>query len=290
MFSQRKHCVELLNNNNYKAFIMIFFASLAAALGITLFLVSYIAKMLHAKRPGIGWVFLAWITGTVLAALVMIPLGMFGQSVDPLILFIATIVLSLLISSAAYKYINQMGWGGAITTNIASSVIGLVAMVLAVVLSGNSIKDTFSSIDIAGLSNPAMLDSMKEDDFSEHSAYEDTDLNSVDNDGQALVSVDEDDDMDPVFKETDLLPKGAVKEMQVKVKPYVSPKYHVVSIGSINSLVGRSIRISKSNKKVVAGALVRIRGNDVIVKQRIHGGEATVPVSLASIHKLEVYR
>lgn len=275
---------------------MVFFASLAAALGITLWLVSYIAKMLHAKRAGIGWIFLAWITGTILAALVMIPLGMFGQDIDPLILFIVTIVLSLIISSAAYKYINQMGWGGAVTTNIASSVIGLVTMVLAVVLSGNSIKETIGSIDIAGLNNPSILSAMNEDNIPLDNFSDNNDSATTDTDGQEFAGNDseaiatEEEDLEPIFKETDLLPKGTIKEMQVKEKPYVAPKYHVVSIGNINSLIGRSIRVSKSNKKVVAGSLLRIRGNDAIIKQRIHGGEATVPVSLTSIRKLEVYR
>jgi len=268
---------------------MIFFASLAAALGATLWLVSYIAKMLLAKRPGMGWILLAWITGSVLAAIAIIPLSLFGGDIDPQIMFIATLVLSFIISSAAYKYINQMGWGGAFTTNIASSVIALVAVVMAVVLSGNSLKDTFNSVNMAAQKNISLSDGFANTDQSSNfengsEVAHDTDTDEAED----VASVDN--DLEPVFNEIDLLPKGAIKELQAKKKPYVSPKYHVVQIGSINSLVGRSIRIRKSNGRVVAGSLQKIRGNNAVVKQRIHGGEAVIPVSIATIRKLEVHR
>lgn len=266
---------------------MIFFASLAAALGATLWLVSYIAKMLLAKRPGMGWILLAWITGSVLAAIAVIPLSMFGGDLDPQILFIATLVLSFIISSAAYKYINQMGWGGAFTTNIASSVIALVAIVLAVVLSGNSLKETFNTVNMAAQQNASLAESYVDNG----QAGDQVDDQTLDNENEVLEeTANLDDDLEPVFKEVDMLPKGAVKELQAKQKPYVSPKYHVVQIGRINSLVGRSIRIRKSNGRVVAGSLQKVRGNNAVIKQRIHGGEAVIPVSIATIRKLEVYR
>lgn len=265
---------------------MIFFASLAAALGATLWLVSYIAKMLLAKRPGMGWILLAWITGSVLAAIAIIPLSMFGSGIDPQIMFIATLILSFIISSAAYKYINQMGWGGAFTTNIASSVIALVAIVMAVVLSGNSLKETFNSVNMAAQENISLSDGFANTDQS--ADLDDGSALSDDTNTDEVASVD--DDLEPIFKEVDLLPKGAIKELQAKKKPYISPKYHIVQIGRINSLVGRSIRIRKSNGRVVAGSLQKIRGNNAVVKQRIHGGEAVIPVSIASIRKLEVYR
>jgi len=266
---------------------MIFFASLAAALGATLWLVSYIAKMLLAKRPGMGWILLAWITGSVLAGLAVIPLSMFGSNLDPQILFIATLVLSFIISSAAYKYINQMGWGGAFTTNIASSVIALVAVVMAVVLSGNSLKDTFNSVNMAAQQNASFSGSFTDAEQTTD-LTEDQDLENSEDELDDTVASD--DDLEPIFKEKDLLPKGTLKELHAKEKPYVSPKYHVVKIGRINSLVGRPIRIRKSNGKVVTGSLQKIRGNSAVVKQRIHGGEAVIPVSIASIRKLEVYR
>lgn len=284
---------------------MIFFASLIAAFGITLWLVSYIAKMLHAKRPGMGWIFLAWLAGGILAALAVIPISIYAKDIDPNILFISTLVLLFIISSAAYKFINQMGWGGAFTTNIASSVIGIVALVMAIVLSGNSLTDTYNTINIAAQKNASMASAMAGGDFSQELASDPSDSTSIsdqllmdnesDNntngeDNESLANTVEDDDIEPSFKETDLLPKRVVKQIEAKQKPYVSPKYHVVRIGKLNALVGRSIRIHKSNGKVVAGSLQKIRGSNAVVKQRIHGGVAEIPVSIASIRKLEVYR
>lgn len=287
---------------------MVFFASLIVALGATLWLVSYIAKMLHAKRSGMGWVFLAWITGGIFAVLAAIPLSMFASELDPTVFLITSIVLSLIITSAAYKFINQMGWGGAITTNIASNVIGLVAVVVAVLATGNSLKDTYSSFNEIAQQNSSMAGGLIGNDvnlntndvindgtlFAENGMSDVNDNNplnahdAINEGGEELVEMDE--DMEPVFKEADLLPKSVLRQEQAKKKRYVSPKYHVVSIGRINSLVGRSIRISKSNGKVVAGSLQNIRGNNAVLKQRIHGGVATIPVSIATIRKLEVYR
>lgn len=285
---------------------MIFYASIIAALGITLWLISYIAKMLSAKRPGLGWIILAWITGGILSTLLIIPIGIFANDIDPTILFIVTLGLSFIISSAAYKYINQMGWGGAFTTNIASYVIGLVTFVVAIIISGNSLKQTFNTITIAAQKNATMAGSLATHDISQdillhQQKSNETGKNSENVDSQLVSDENANNNSDidkegtgeylePEFKEEDLLPKKLVRQNQAKEKPYVSPKYHVVRIDRINSLLGREIRIKKRNGNVVAGSLQKIRGNDVVVKQRIHGGEATIPVSLATIRKLEVYR
>jgi len=269
---------------------MIFFASIIAAIGITLFLVSYIAKMLLAKRPGMGWVFLAWITGGILATVAMIPLGMFATELDPQVLFIVTLVLSFIISSAAYKYINQMGWGGAFTTNIASTVIGMITFVAVILVNGHSIQGTLESFEQLAKQKEAVSGALAEGDFTVDSlsvavqATEEEFADSEDN------LADADEEMEPVFKENDLLPKGAVREQQAKQKPYVAPKYHVVSIGKIGSYIGRPIRVNRTNGKTIKGALVAIRGNSAVIKRRIHNGLATTPIALSTISKLEVYR
>ena len=273
---------------------MLFFASIIAALGVTLFLVSYIAKMLLAKRPGMGWIFLAWITGGILAMLAMIPLGMFASNLDPQVLFIVTLLLSFVISSAAYKYINQMGWGGAFTTNIASIVIGMITFVVAILASGNSIQGTLDSFDQLAKQKAAMSGALAEGDFSADTLTEAIDATQQAEE-QSLENVEASEDIvdadeEPVFKEKDLLPKGTLRELQAKEKPYVSPKYHVVSIGKIGSYIGRPIRVNRTNGKTIKGALVAIRGNSAVIKRRIHNGLATTPIALSTISKLEVYR
>ena len=272
---------------------MILFASIVAALGITLFLVSYIAKMLLAKRPGMGWVFLAWITGSVVAAIAMIPLGMFGGSLDPQVMFIITLLASFVISSAAYKYINQMGWGGAFTTNIASSVIGLIAAVGVVLVSGNSIQDTLQTVNQLSNQKSAMTGVLAEgglsgDKLSE--AITAAEEQAKSDQEQEDIADEEASDDDEIVKENDLLPKGAQREIAAKDKPYVAPRFHVVSISNISAYIGRPIRVKRSNGKAIKGSLVKVRGNNAVIKQRIHGGVATTPIALNTITKLEVYR
>ncbi len=270
---------------------MIFIASLVAAFGVTLFLVSYIAKMLLAKRPGMGWVFLAWITGGILASLAMIPLGIFAGDLDPQVLFIITILLSFIISSAAYKYINQMGWGGAFTTNIASSVIALITLVVAVLANGNSIQETMDSINSLTKQKSALTTALEEGDFSTETLDQAIQASQQEADQTVSDSEDEDAvDEDVAVKEIDLLPKGTVRELKAKQKPYVAPRYHVVSIGNIGSYIGRPIRVNRTNGKTIKGALVALRGNNAVIKRRIHNGLATTPIALSTISKLEVYR
>ena len=272
---------------------MIFFASIFAAFGITLFLVSYIAKMLLAKRPGMGWVFLAWISGGILATVAMIPLGIFASALDPQVLTILTLVLSFIISSAAYKYINQMGWGGAFTTNIASMVISMITLVAVILVNGNSIQGTLESFEQLAKQKEVMSGALAQGDFSAESltdAMQASEQVLEESDNQEEELADSADDMEPVVKEKDLLPKGTLKELEAKQKPYVAPKYHVVSIGNIRSLVGRPIRVNRTNGKTIKGALVAIRGNSAVIKRRIHNGLATTPIALSTISKLEVYR
>ena len=114
---------------------MYFAASLFFAFAITLFLVSKIAKMLNAKRPSIEWVLISLVISAALATVTIILLGMFIQGLDPSILLAITLISVFIVSSTAYKYLNQLNWSGAFTLNIASIAIGLLTAVVAIVLS-----------------------------------------------------------------------------------------------------------------------------------------------------------
>ena len=126
---------------------MYFAASLFAAFVITLLLVSKIAKMLNAKRPEISWILFALIAGGILAAITTIVLNIFIQGQEPNVMLAMTLVATLIVSSAAYKYINKLNWSGAFTLNMASMAIGLLTLVTAVVINGESVSDTFNSLN-----------------------------------------------------------------------------------------------------------------------------------------------
>ena len=273
---------------------MYLIASLLVAFVVTLFLLSKIAGMLHAKEPGMGRIFLASIVGSIAATVVLVPLGLFGQGIDPIIILLISVLIVFLVSSMAFKYINVMSWGGAITTNIASIVLSLISLTAAVVLTGGSIGKTISAVNSAMKENAGMVAGMASGDYSSMSQNTDQaadvmEGDSVNNEASEEVALE--DDYEPTFKEKDLLPEATIKELEAKEKKvYVEPKYHVVSIASIRSVVGKNIRILNKNDKSITGLLKTVRGNDAVVEQRLNGGLATTPISLAKIRKLEVYR
>lgn len=271
---------------------MYFAASLFAAFILTLFLVSKIAKMLHAKRPEMGWVFLASLVGGIAASLAMLPLNLFIQDMDPMIMLIISLVIMLVVSSAAFKYINQMNWGGAVTTNIANVVIGLMTMVAAVVFNGESLQDTFSVVSTSAQKKSALVESVATGELDVRSVLTSEELAGTD---EVLETDDtialEDEEFEPVITELDLMLPAAVGALKAKEKRlFVESRFVVVSVGNIRSAIGQRIRILKKNGNTISGSLKSIRGNNAVLSQRVSAGEAIVPISIATIDKLEVYR
>jgi small nuclear ribonucleoprotein (snRNP)-like protein len=270
---------------------MYLIASFIVALAITIFLVSKIAEMLQAKRSGMSWIFLASTIGAFVAALTLVPLGLFVEGLDPNVMLILTVVIMLIVSSMAFKYINKMNWGSAITTNIANIVLSLVAITAAVVLNGGSLDETYETVSNSITKNTNMVSQVASGDFNSRSD------DSVTANGEMQVlaedaeTQEESDIEEPLVTELDLLPLGTVEEIaKKKTQVYIEPKYHVISISNIRSVVGKPIRILKKNGNKITGSLERISGNDIVVLQRLSNGSATTPISLASIKKLEVYK
>ena len=284
---------------------MYFAASLIAAFIITLFLVSKIAKMLNAKRPDIGWVLFALVAGGVLATIAVIALGIFVKGQDPNIMLAITLVSAFLVSTAAYKYINNLNWSGAFTLNIASMAIGLLTMVAAVVLNGKPLNETLNSVNssLSNISNGELVMSP---------ATEQKDINATADQGEAddltnnptnnleapiasdVLNSENDmlaDDEEPVITELDLLPPSATHEIKKKQqKVYIEPKFRVISIGNIQSAIGYRVRIHRRNGNTITGALKRVSDGDAVVSRYTNKGTVVMPISLAQIHKIEVYK
>lgn len=249
---------------------MYLIGSLLLAFFITLYLLSRIAEMLHAKEPGMPRVFAASLLGSITATIAVISLSLFIKEIDPLIMLILTISIMFIISSMAFKYINVMTWGGAITTNIANIALSLVALTVSVVLNGVSIDETLKIVNV-NVSNTGLV--------PEEYAYQETE------------NIDTEEYVEESFKEIDLLPAGTVKEIKAKKrKVYKEPKFQVVSISSIRSMVGKKIRILNTNGNTIEGALKNVINNDAVIEQRMNGGLAVTPIALSKINKLEVYR
>lgn len=273
---------------------MLYTASLVLAFAITLFLVSKIAKMMHAKRPDIGWVLLAMIVGMIFAAGALAALKLLVQDLDPIVMLIISLLTVLIASSAAFKIINKMSWSGAITTNIANVMIGLITGVLAVVINGESIQETVDKVsstarnsnDIVAVINSDQGAINEQVDESQIEAELAQDEMSMDDQEAAL-----DEDAEPVIREIDLIPPSAAKQILAnKNKVYKEPKFHVITLGDIQTAVGYKIRIKKKNGTTIVGSLKRISGNDAVISRRLASGEAITPIAKASIRQLEVYR
>jgi len=274
---------------------MYYIISLVFAFVVTLLFVSKVAEMLLAKRFSFSWIALASISGVVAAAIAYLLLSIFITDVEPMIMMIVSISVMFLSFCTAFKYINIMSWSGAITTGVANIASILIALTAAVVLNGQSLEKEFARIAKNVSSNTSMITAVAtgDDNFEiSEGLSEEPVLNE--NGEVVSESLEEeyvDDNAEPVVKELDLLLPAAIAEIKKKEKKtYKEPKYHLANVNSIHSFVGQPIRILRSNGSVIAGSLKKINGSSAYVAQRLYSGVATVPVSIASIRKLEVYR
>ncbi len=281
---------------------MYFYASLFAALVITILVVSKIAKMLLAKRHSFAWVLTASLIGGLVAVVAYVLLSMFVHGIDPTVMLIASLSTMFIVSSAAFKFINKMSWSGAITTNIANIVVILITVTAAVVLNGKSLEHEFAALNLKA--NDQMLivesaashhDEMVEVIDDEQGMESGLGLDDISDDflPEPVVADNEftDEEEEPQITERDLLPPSSAKELEKKEKVvYIEPKYRTIGVSSIGSLVGQTIRVLKSNGNTVSGALKSVKGSDIYLVQRISNGFATTPIAIAKIRKLEVYR
>ncbi len=279
---------------------MYFYASLFAALIVTLVVVSKVAKMLLAKRYSMEWILLASLVGAVFATVAYVLVSTFVKGVEPMAMLILSISVMFVASSVAFKFINQMSWSSAVTTNVASIAVGLIAVTAAVVLNGKSFNDTLATVNMTVTDKVSMVQNVAEDmndgEMSLQAVEESADEALVDENGEEVLPEDNmeeslDDGLEPKLTENQFIPPAALREMKKKEKKvYIEPKYRFISVGSIHSVVGKPIRILKRNGKVIAGSLKKINGSEAYIAQRLSSGVATTPISIATIRKLEVYR
>jgi len=280
---------------------MYFYASLFAALIVTLVVVSKVAKMLLAKRYSIQWILLASLVGAAFAAVAYVLVTVFVKDLDPMVMLVLSTSVLALVLSGAFKYINKMSWSSAVTTVIATIAVGLIGTTAAVVLNGKSLNDTLALIGTTAKDKVSMAQNLAEDikdggEISLQSFEESASEELVDESGEEVLAEDSKeenfaDDLEPKFTEEQLIPPAALKEMKQKEKKvYIEPKYRVISVGSIRSVVGKPIRIIKRNGTVISGSLKKVNGSEAYIAQRLSSGVATMSTPIAKIRKLEVYR
>jgi len=282
---------------------MYFYASLFAALIVTLVVVSKVAKMLLAKRYSMEWILLASLVGAAFATVAYILVSTFVKGVEPMAMLILSISVMFVASSVAFKFINKMSWSSAVTTNVASIAVGLIAVTAAVVLNGKSFDETLATVNMTVSDKVSIAQTVAEDIkegelnldalSTENEIAQDV---TLDENGEEILpedSMEENfaDDLAPKITEDQLIPPAALREIKKKEKKvYIEPKYRIISVGSIRSVVGKPIRILKRNGTVISGSLKKISGSEAYIAQRLSSGVATMSTPIAKIRKLEVYR
>ncbi|RTZ66740.1 MAG: hypothetical protein DSZ29_02355 [Aquificaceae bacterium] len=242
----------------------------------TLWVTSFFANLLHAKKPDMAWIALSWLIAVSISIAILLGIKIF--IVDKYLEVAVLYFVPLLSFTLAYKIVNKMNWSAAITTNIITISVGAIAIVITIISLGKPLEKTLNEMAVtAGLSDRVIADD---------TAVSTLDLDNIDESEEEIVDV--------VLTDADLLSpkvKAALdKQKKREVKSYKEPKFRLISLRRARGAIGYKIRLLKNNGKVVEGALSRISGGELIVKQNLYGGIATTPIAMNSIKKLEVYR
>jgi len=267
--------------------------SLLLALGITVFIVSKIAGLLHAKKPEMDRVFIASLIGGIVAFITLAALIALVKDLDPVILLGVSVFSMLLVSSLAFKVINQMTWAGAITTNIANVALILITGTVALVVNDQKISTAVELVQNAFHTNTAVVENLAAGNSDALGVIQDTQKERQMKEqamkaAEAEAAIDE--DVDPTFREVDFLPAGTVKELEAKKnKVRKAPRFYTISLGEAGSAVGSTVRVKNSKGSIITGVL-KSSGSSLTIEQRVSGGVATAQISRSNIEKLEVYR
>ena len=180
---------------------MYLIGSLLLAFGISVFAVSKIAEMLHAKKPGMDRVFMASLVGAITAFITLVVLSALVKNLDPMIMMIVSVLSMLIVSTIAFKSINQMSWSGAITTNIANIALVLMTATAAVVLNGASLSKTIKTVQNTFVTNTIIVENLATGNTDMAAITEDINSNLESNPAEETAF--DDDNIEPTFKEID---------------------------------------------------------------------------------------
>lgn len=241
------------------------------AVAITLWLTSFFAKLMHAKKGDIVWIAVALLLGIALSAGVIIAARLFIY--DDLQQKIVMFASPFLIFIILHKLVNGMDWAGAFTTHITALSVGVIAFVVAVIAMGKPIDKT-------------VLELASQAGFYEAPTEVSADV--------AATDELEESEEEPTYTEKDLLNPKVAKALERQEKliqrDYRPARFRVISTSNARGAIGYKVRLSQNTGKIMEGSLTSVDAGQLILKQNLHGGIATTPIAINSINKLEVYR
>ncbi len=234
----------------------------------TLWITSFFARLMSAKKPELIWIFATWLLGIMISIGVVISLNLFID--DKQLLVALTYLTPLIVLTIIYRLLNKMDWVAAITTNITALAVGLIATVIVIISIGKPLDKTIISM----ASTIGLVEEIKP--------------------VESLAESDEEEYEEVILTEQNLLSPQVIAALEKKKirekKSYIEPKFQVISIRGAKGAIGYKIRLAKNNGKVLEGILSKIRDGQLIVQQNLYGGVATTPIAMGSVKKLEVYR
>jgi hypothetical protein len=244
---------------------------IVVAFAATLWITSFFARLMSAKKPNMVWIFAAWLLGVMLSMGVVISLNLFV--IDQQIRLTLTYLTPLIVLTIIYRRLNKMDWIAAVTTSITAFSIGVIAVVIVIISLGKPLDKTIINIasEVGLVEEIKPTESLAEVSETEDEAYEEVTLTDQDLLSPQVIAA---------------LEKKKIREQ----KSYIEPTFQVISVRRASGAVGYKIRLAKKNGKVLEGILSEISGGQLIVKQNLHGGMVTMPITLGSVRKLEVYR
>jgi hypothetical protein len=233
---------------------------------ITLWVTSFLAGLMRAKKPEMIWIFIAWITATLLSII-----GIFSLRyllIDKLIIEVLMYLIPLFLFTFIYRLINKMNWMAAITTTTTAFSVGIIAVVMLIISLSKPLDKTI--IDMA------------------------TTMGFVDEQFVEKTVSEEQEEESGVFSEQELLNpqvRAALEAQKERQQQrYKQLTFKRISTQQANTAIGYKIRLAKTNGKVFEGTLSNIQHGQLIIEHRLYGGVATTPIALNSVKKLEVYR
>jgi len=225
---------------------------------VVIFLSSFIAKILKAKRHQPYWMVIPWMLAFVAAVTANI------FQLDGLY----AVAVALVVFILSVEMIMGMGFTGAVTVSFAS--IAILTMTSAGSLYGLHRAGT----KIEPITNSALT-------FFPTSKYYNLGIFEKNEKEETDLLVD---DLMLGYTDLDLLPNKVVKRPVIE-----SRVYREIDPRNAGSMIGASIRLLKTDGTTLKGNIVSLKGKKLTINRYITGkGAIKAPISLSSIKKLEV--
>ncbi len=232
---------------------------LAGVAFVVIFLSSFIARILKAKRHQPYWMLIPW----VLAFVAYVTANIF--QLDGLFAIAAGMVVFIL----SIEVIMGMNFTTAVTVSIASFAI------LTMVSAGSLYGLQRAGTKIEPITNTA-LTLIPSSEYYDFSFLE---KNEMDEETDLLV-----DDLMLGYTDLDLLPNKVIK------RPFIESRvYREINPLNAGSMIGASIRLHKTDGTVLKGNIVSFKGHKLTISRYVTTkGSIKAPIALSSIKKLEV--